>query len=419
MKDLFSNLSSGKTFTKLDLSQAYHQLELDEQSKQYTVINTHRGLFRYNRLPFGISSAPGIFQRAIESLLSGIPKVINYLDDILVTGTTEEDHLHNLQLVLQRLETAGLHLKKEKCKFLVPSITYLGHKIGAQGLHPLPDKIEAIVSASRPKTLTELKAFLGLNYYGKFISNLASVLHPLYQLLNKDVDWSWTVERENAFQRAKTLLTSNHVLIHYDPQKVLVLACDTSAYGLGVVLSHHLSDGSERPIAFASRTLSPAERNYSQIEKESLACVFDVKKFHSYLYGRQFTLVSDHKPLLTLLHQHHAIPTTTSNRIQRWALTLSMYNYSISFKPSTSHCNADALSRLPLYTVPREPPIPTETVLLLQQMSESPISVSQIHTWTRRDPILSRVLQFVLSGWPAELDPSDVSLRPFLTRKLN
>ena len=314
MEDSFSNLSSGTTFTKLDLSQAYQRLELDEQSKQYTVINTHRGLFRCNRLPFGISSAPGIFQCAIESLLSGIPKVINYLDDILVTGTTEEDHLHNLQLVLQRLETAGLHLKKEKCKFLVHSITYFGHKIDAQGLHTLPDKIEAIVSASRPKTLTELKAFLGLvNYYGKFIPNLASVLHPLYQLLNKDVDWSWTVERENAFQRAKTLLTSNHVLIHYDPQKVLVLACDASAYGLGVVLSHQLSDGSEHPIAFASRTLSPAERNYSQIEKESLACVFGVKKFHSYLYGRQFTLVTDHKPLLTLLHQHHAIPTTTSN----------------------------------------------------------------------------------------------------------
>ena len=273
MEDLFSNLSSGTTFTKLDLSQAYQQLELDEQSKQYTVINTHRGLFCYNRPPFGISLAPGIFQRAIESLLSGIPKVINYLEDILVTGTTEEDHFHNLQLVLQRLETAGLHLKKEKCKFLVPSINYLGHKIDAQGLHPLPDKIEAIVSASSPKTLTELKAFLGLvNYYGKFIPNLASVLHQLYQLLNEDMDWSWTVERENAFQCAKTLLTSSHVLIHYDPQKVLVLACDASAYGLGVVLSHQLSDGSERPIAFASRTLSPAERNYSQIEKESLAC---------------------------------------------------------------------------------------------------------------------------------------------------
>ena len=355
----------------------------------------------------------------MESVLSGIPKVIVYLDDILVTGTSEEDHLHNLQIVLQKIEEAGLHLKKDKCKFMVPSITYLGHKVDAQGLHPLPDKIEAIVSAPRPKTVTELKAFLGLvNYYSKFIPNLASVLYPLYQLLNKGVDWSWSIEREKAFKHAKTLLTSNNVLIHYDSQKALVLACDASAYGVGVVLSHRLSDGSERPIGFASRVLSPAERNYSQIERESLACVFGVKKFHSYLYGRRFTLVTDHKPLLTLLHQHRAIPTTASNRIQRWALTLSMYEYSISFKPSIAHSNADALSRLPLYNVSREPPVPTETVLLLQQISESPISANQIRRWTCRDPLLSRVLHFVLSGWPEELEPSEASLKPFWSRKL-
>nr|MCH9717641.1 DDE-type integrase/transposase/recombinase [Gammaproteobacteria bacterium] len=419
IEDLFANLSGGISFSKLDLSQAYLQLTLDDDSKRYTVINTHRGLFRYNRLPFGISSAPGIFQRTMESLLKDIPKVTVYLDDILVTGTSEENHLHNLELVLKQLLEAGLHLKKEKCQFLVPSITYLGHKIDSHGLHPLPAKIEAISNASVPKNVTELKAFLGLlNYYGKFIPNLSSVLHPLYQLLSHTVNWSWTPVRMKAFTDAKSLLTSNTLLIHFDPQKDIVLACDASAYGIGAVLSHRLHDGSERPIGFASRTLSSAEQKYSQIEKETLSCVFGVKRFHSFLYGHKFNLITDHKPLLSLIHEHRAIPTTTSNRIQRWAVTLSMYEYSISFKPSTSHCNADALSRLPLSHVQDEPPVPIETVFLLDQIAESPISANQIRSWTRRDPVLSKVLQFILSGWPTQLNPSDISIKSFYNRKL-
>ena len=419
IEDLFANLSGGTSFSKLDLSQAYLQLTLDDESKQYTVINTHRGLFRYNCLPFGISSAPGIFQRTMECLLRGIPKVMVYLDDILVTGTSEDDHLHNLQLVLDRLEEAGLHLKKGKCEFLVPSIIYLGHKIDSEGLHPLPAKIEAISNASTPKNVTELKAFLGLlNYYGKFIPNSSSTLHPLYELLTHETEWSWTPERIEAFTVAKSLLTSNSVLIHFDPREEILLACDASNYGIGAVLSHRLRDGSERPIGFASRTLSSAEQKYSQIEKESLACVFGVKRFHSFLYGHKFHLITDHKPLLSLIHEHRAIPTTTSNRIQRWALTLAMYEYSISFKPSSSHSNADALSRLPLPHVQDETPTPPETVFLLDQIAESPISVNQIRSWTRRDPVLSKVHKYILSGWPNHLDSSEASLKVFHNRKL-
>ena len=315
----------------------------------------------------------------MENLLNGIPRVIVYLDDILVSGVSKEDHLHNLQLVFERLHSAGLFLKKDKCKFCVDSISYLGHKIDCEGLHPLPDKIDGITKASTPKSVTELKAFLGLmNYYAKFIPNLATVLSPLYQLLSESVPWSWTAERDAAFKKAKSLLTSDCVLVHYNPEKDLVISCDASSYGLGAVLSHKFPDGSERPIAFSSRTLSAAERKYSQIEKETLACVYGVKKFHSYLYGRRFRLVTDHKPLLSLLHEHHAIPTTTSNRIRRWALTLSMYDYTLMFKSSKSHANADALSRLPISDHSPDPRIPPETVLLLDQISESPITVSHI-----------------------------------------
>ena len=217
-----------------------------------------------------------------------------------------------------------------------------------------------------------------MNYYAKFIPNLAAVLSPLYQLLSESVPWSWTAERDAAFKKTKSLLTSDCVLIHYNPEKDLVISCDASSYGLGAVLSHKFPDGSEHPIAFTSRTLSAAERKYSQIEKETLACVYGIKKFHSYLYGRRFCLVTDHKQLLSLLHKHHAIPTTTSNQIRRWALTMSMNDYTLMFKSSKSHANVDAQSRLPISDHSPDPQIPPETVLLLDQISESSTTVSHI-----------------------------------------
>ena len=178
-----------KSFTKLDLSQAYQQL-LEEGSKQFVVINTTKGLFRYNRLPFGILSTPGIFQRVIENVLKGIPAVVAYIDNILLTGLTEEAHLQTLEEVLKRLEKTELKAKLSKCEFMNPSVSYLGHRIDAEGLHPLPDKVQAIVDAPDPQNVQELKSYLRLlSYHGRFLSNLSSVLAPLYRLLRKDYRW--------------------------------------------------------------------------------------------------------------------------------------------------------------------------------------------------------------------------------------
>ena len=258
---------------------------------QYVTINTHRGLYRYNRLPFGVASAPAIFQKLMDSVLQGLPHVICYIDDILVTESSDEDHLYNLARVLQRLEKHGFRLKQEKFKFLQPAVEYLGHKIDAEGLHALPSKIEAIVHAPEPCNVQELRPFLGLlNYYGKFIPNLASLLHPLNSLLQHLRKWDWNAECQEAFNQAKIALSSSTILVHYDPEMPITLAGDASAYGIGAVISHILPDGTERPIAFASRTLSSSEKNYSQIEKEALSLIFGVKKFHQYLYGHKFQL---------------------------------------------------------------------------------------------------------------------------------
>ena len=178
---------------------------------------------------------------------------------------------------------------------MVPEVSYLGHRIDQDGLHPLADKVRAIVEAPAPN---KLKSYLGLlTYYGKFLPDLSSVLAPLYHLLRKHVSWCWSTAERDAFLASKDLLSSSSLLVHFDPQVPLTLACDALAYGVGAVLSHRWPDGSERPIAYASHSLSDAERNYSQLEKEGLALVYGIKHFHAYLFGHSFELVTDHQPL--------------------------------------------------------------------------------------------------------------------------
>ena len=349
VEDLFSTLAGGKIFSKIDLSQAYQQLPLADKSKQYVVINAQKGLFCYTYLPFGVSSAPGIFQRVMENVLQGIPNVIVYLDDILLSSPTESDHLQLLDQVLDRLDKAGLRARKEKYQFFVPSVSYLGHKIDGEGLHPLLDKVQAIQEAPSLTNVQELKVYLGLlTYYTRFLPNMSTVLSPLYRLLQKDVKWQWTADENQAFSASKDLLTSSSLLVHFDPKLKLILTCDASAYGIGAVLAHKYHDGSERPIGYASHSLSKAEKNYSQIEKEGLACVFGVNKFHSYLLGHSFELITDHKPLITLFHQHKPTSCQASACIHRWSLQLAAYEYTITFCSTKLHGNADALSRLPL-----------------------------------------------------------------------
>ena len=237
VQDIFASLAQGKSFTKLDLAQAYQQLPLEEESRQYTTINTHRGLFRYTRLPFGVAAAPAIFQRTMESLLGDLPHVCVYLDDILITGESRTAHLRNLASVLERLESAGIRLKCEKCSFMLQEAEYLGHCISAEGIQPVSKKVSAVTDAPRPENLSQLRSFLGmLNYYGKFLLNLAALLRPLYDLLQSAKKWSWGESQEQAFCKAKELLSSAPLLTHYDPARPLLLSCDASPCGVGAVL---------------------------------------------------------------------------------------------------------------------------------------------------------------------------------------
>ena len=199
-----------------------------------------------------------------------------------------------------------------------------------------------------PSDVSSLRSFLGsVQFYGKFIPNLSTISEPLTRLTRKDQPWSWGIDEQGAFQRLKDMLCTDAILAHFDPTMEIGISCDASSVGIGVVLFHRYSDGNERSIANASKTVTSKQRRYSQIQKEALAVIFGLKKFHQYLYGRHFILITDHKPLIAIFGPSNGVPSMAANRLARWALTLSQYDYSVEYRPTKNHGNADALSRLP------------------------------------------------------------------------
>ena len=397
--DLFATLAGGKLFSKIDLSNAYQQVELTERSKELLTINTHKGLFQYQRLPFGVSTAPAIFQCVMDQILSGMKGVVCYLDDILISSGGIEEHTKTLDEVMNRLKQYGVKAIRNKCSFMVDNVTYLRHIISSKGIHPTNEKIEAIAQARVPQNVDELRTFIGIIvYYCKFIPDMSKLCAPLYYLLREGVEWNWTKECQAAFQSIKSVPTSEQVLVHYDPKQPLILACDASPQGVGVVLSHIMKNRDEKPVAYASRTLTKTEQNYSQIEKEALAIIYGVTKFHKYLYGREFTLYTDHEALTIIFGSKKEVPTLAAARLQRWALILMAHQYNIKYRRSADHANADVLSRFPVTCKDNwASELPMNYFTYTDNL---PVSAKEIRDETLKDPILSKVLNYTMNGWP-------------------
>ncbi|XP_055542887.1 uncharacterized protein K02A2.6-like [Wyeomyia smithii] len=426
-EDMFAELAGSRFFSHIDLSDAYLQVEVEEEFRKMLTINTHQGLFQYNRLPPGVKSAPGAFQRIIDSMVAGIPGVKPYLDDIMIAGKTQEEHDRNLYAVLERIQDYGFHLRIEKCRFSLPQIKFLGHIIDEDGLHPDPEKTRAISQMPAPKNISQLRSYLGaINYYGRFVGQMKELRAPLDRLLKKDARWDWTAECQRSFERFKTILLSDLLLTHYDPDKEIIVAGDASKDGLGAVIMHRFPNGAVKAIAHASRSLTPAEQNYGQIEKEALALIFAVTRFHKMVFGRRFTLQTDHKPLLKIFGSKKGIPVYTANRLQRWALTLMLYNFDIQFVPTASFGHADLLSRLmSSNSRPDEDYIIAALqieldvkAILDDSISALPVTSEMIVKETSRDPVLQKVIQHINQGWPqTATQPQDPAIRQFFTRR--
>ncbi len=414
-EDLFSQLHGGKIFSKIDLSSAYLQLELSEDSKQYLTINTHKGLYQFQRLSFGVATAPLIFQRVMDQILQGMDDVVCSQDDILMqSDEIERDHLAVLENVLERLQRHNVKAKCSKSEFFRRVLKFLGHTVDAEGLHPEEEKVKAIRDLKAPESLKELQSLVGLiNYYGKFLPFQAKLMKPLYDLMKTGANWHWSRECQESLDQVKKQLASSPVLVHYDPGKPLTVACDASPFGIGCVLSHVMENGEERPVAYASRTLNSAEKNYAQLEKEALSLVYAVKKFHKFLYGRRFTLITDHKPLCTILGPKTGVPTLAAHRLQRWALILMAHQYDIRYRRSSDHGNCDALSRLPISGNDQD--AMESPIYFFNYTDQLPVKGKDIAKETSADPVLSKAYDYTLSGWPNHC--ADASLAPYFRRR--
>ncbi|UYV77687.1 K02A2.6-like [Cordylochernes scorpioides] len=325
--DALDSLAGSSYFSTMDLRSGYWQIEVDEKDREKTAFITPDGLYEFQVMPFGLCNAPATFERMIDSVLGSLKwnMCLCYLDDIVVYAPTFEEHLRRLQLVLSCIQKAGLSLNHKKCLFGSRRIKILGHLVDANGIHPDPDKVEAVSKFPRPRNISELKSFLGLcSYYRRFIENFADKARSLHDLLKTEKQFYWDAAQEKAFEVLKTALISEPVLGHFDESTDTHLHTDASGHGIGAVLLQ-IQGGKERPIAYASRSLTKAENNYSTTEKECLAVVWSISKFRPYLFGRPFPVVTDHHSLCWLVGVDLLGRFPVSKDGNRWIIVCTDY----------------------------------------------------------------------------------------------
>ena len=340
--DLFVKMSNSKYFTKIDLSKGYWQVKMKSSSKIYTAFVTSEGLFCFKKMPFGLVNSGATFCRMMRKLLYGLTNTDNFVDDIIVHTETWRAHMECLQALFKRLQEAKLTARPTKCVIAVRSVSFLGHIIGDGMIQPQPEKVKSILNCQRPTTKKQVRSFLGLiGYYRNFIANFSTVSAPLSDLTKRGQPNKvrWEEEQENAFVTLLQKLGKSPILCLPNFEKDFLLRTDASESGIGAVLLQEQGEY-KLPIAYASKKLLDREKRYSVIEKECYAIVWGVQKFKCYLYGKEFVLETDHRPLVYL-----NTAKVANARLMRWALALQPFKYRIEGIKGTDNVCADFLSR--------------------------------------------------------------------------
>uniref|UniRef100_A0A0N5BP45 RNA-directed DNA polymerase n=1 Tax=Strongyloides papillosus TaxID=174720 RepID=A0A0N5BP45_STREA len=316
--DRITTEAAGKRFyTSFDLKAGFHQIPLHDNSKQIAAFVTHEGIFQYKVMPMGLTGSPDKFQEIMDEVLDGIPECYVYLDDILTCSNDESNHLNAINKILQRIITYGMKISLAKCQFGQNSVKYLGFRLDSEGIHVNPEKVKALQDKPVPRTVKEVKSFLGaVSYFRKHIKNFAAIAAPLYGL---EKDFKWEQKHTDAFEAMKKALIDAAVLSPPDNTKNYTIFTDASFQGLGAALTQQ-----GRPIAFASRSLKPAEKNYPIIKLEALGLVYALKQFRPYIYGKHTLVITDHKPLLSLLKNKEL-----ESILQRYQMAIMEYDLTI------------------------------------------------------------------------------------------
>ena len=342
IQDVLDGLQGATVFSTLDLKSGYWQMPLHKEDQAKSAFVTQSGCYQFRRLPFGLVNAPSQFQREMNRILSGLIGKICfvYIDDVIVYSKNPEDHPKHLEQVFQRLREHSLQLKQSKCCFGLPKVQLLGHTVSAEGTKPQVEKVEAILQMEPPSDARGVRRFLGMaGYYRRFIPRFSEIACPLTELTKTKQPFLWTPECEEAFQTLKTSLSVAPVLHHPDPKKPFKLFTDASHTAIGAILTQE-EDGVDRPLAYLSHKLSGCQLRWATIEKEAYAVIYSLKKFHCYLFGSQFTIFTDHKPLKSLFQAE-----IKNTKMQRWAIQISEYGAEIKYIEGKNNIHADCLSR--------------------------------------------------------------------------
>ena len=397
--EILASIGSAKFFTKLDLKDGYWQVPLTEQASYLTTFNSSCGRWRYNRLPFGLNSANEVFQKRVSQVFENLPGLVVLFDDILIYGENEMEHDNVLQQALERCKNSGIKLNTKKCKYKVKEVKYLGHIITSEGIKIDNEKVRAIKQMPKPTDKKAVQRLLGaVNQMSKFVPNLATITHPIRQLLNKNVIFDWNHEQNEALDKIKQCLTSAPVLGYYDVNQDVTISCDASGTGIGACLIQN-----KQPIAYASRSLTEIELSYSPIEKEMLGIVYSCDRFYQFVYAKKVTVESDHKPFVDIFKKpFHSNPA----RLQRFLIRLQRYDLNVVYVPGKEMFVADMLSRasinLPLSDDEKELQDDYKFLIstVIKNLNCSEKMRERIVSETKNDIILSKVIHYVHNGWP-------------------
>ena len=343
MTNIFDKIGGAKYYTKLDLSSGFLQIPVHPKDISKTAFSTDFGHYEFVRMPFGMKTAPKTFQRAMDIALKGLigNGVFCYMDDILIHAKNLEEHNRLITEVFERLRKYNFKLEIDKCEFLKKEVAYLGHVLNQNGVKPDEGKITAVKEFPVPKTQKNVRQFLGLSgFYRRFLRNYAKIARPLFDLLKKDAKFDWTTECQKAFEFLKDQLCKAPILIFPNFKEEFLLFTDASGIAIGALLAQGTIK-KNNPVAYFSRALKGAELRYSTYEKEALAIHDSIKHFRQYLYANKFTVITDHKPLLTMLEAEN------NGRVQKMRLKLQGYDLKIVHTPGKENLSADALSRNP------------------------------------------------------------------------